>query len=181
MKTQMRVVALGVVIMLLAACAPIANENSTAIPSVQPTPVIGKSGATGLDVPTLQPGIVPTYTVSANAPIAGDLGSKAKIANLSSKLDQLNSRWAAEPNSAPDWAAANGLEIVEGKLFVIIQFRDEQSAKDGAAGVVALGGKVLTQGKTALDVLVPIDKLAKVAALSGVSLVRESEGSMTLQ
>jgi hypothetical protein len=103
-----------------------------------------------------------------------DLDSTAveTLPNMSSSLSQLYTDWLAG-KPVDQTAETFGLEVEDDRVFVTLIMVDEPSAQEAISALPELGAEVTSSFEAWIDAWVPISELEKVAALPGISLVRE--------
>ncbi len=129
-------------------------------------PSYGQTTGASQTSPPPSSGIVPV-------PPTGQRQGKPRFSQLSTALDQLLADWQVARDKAREEAQTRGLELEHERVKVMLMMLDEASAEAAVAEISKLGGEVTAHYSTWIDAWVPVAALADLAALPGVTLVRE--------
>jgi hypothetical protein len=97
-----------------------------------------------------------------------------RVPNMTSSLNALLDTWEQDPVQAVSFAASRGLELRADSVKVMLIMVDKDSANSALEPITANGGEVIAHYKRWVDAWVPISALESLAALPGVSQVREA-------
>jgi subtilisin family serine protease len=111
--------------------------------------------------------------VSSNLDPIEEFPDKPQIETLSTALDQIFTDWIENPQVARSFAETRGIHLKADRLQIMLIMLDEASAASAVDVIPQLGGRVIGRYKTWIDAWVSIEMLDEIAALQGVSLVRE--------
>jgi hypothetical protein len=94
------------------------------------------------------------------------------LPKLDTTLNVLLERWQRSGASALEEAGAGGMAVEGERILVTLIMRDDASTKDAIAALPELGAEVTSHYSTWIVALVPMDQLAAVSLLPGVSIVK---------
>jgi hypothetical protein len=97
------------------------------------------------------------------------------LPNLSTNLSFLYMGWLSGEFSPDNLPVSPEFEISGNRVKVTLMMLSEADAQQAVSALPDLGGEVIVSYQTWVDAWVPIPQLGIIAALPGISLVREPE------